>query len=200
MSEVNGTSKLNNLHHIVVLQHPQEKKHPLSSSPLLEKNLNKFTITHGLSWRNLKQILKKEELNPKEWMVLFLGTKKSLDSHKDSKFTVIDKNKKPMQIEPSSIKGLIVLDGNWKQSKTMWWRNAWLIKHPRIMLNPPTTSLYGKLRKEPRKESVSTLEAVAYFIEWFSVQPEISEKLRSDFIEFLNVQKPSLQQPQKQID
>lgn len=193
-------SKLVNHHHIVVLQHPQEKKHPLSSSPLLENNLQNFTLKNGLSWRNLKQVLKKDELNPKEWVVLFLGTKKELENYKDSKYTIIDKNKNKVDIDTSSIKGLVVLDGNWKQSKTMWWRNAWLIKHPRILLNPPATSLYGKLRKEPRKESVSTLEAVAYFIEWFSEQPEISEKLRNDFKEFLIQSKPSPKQPSTQID
>ena len=34
--------------------------------------------------------------------------------------------------------------------------------HWRLILQPPGPSLYGNLRKEPRKESVSTIEAAAW--------------------------------------
>jgi DTW domain-containing protein YfiP len=63
------------------------------------------------------------------------------------------------------LKGLVVLDGNWKQSKTLWWRNPWLLKLKRIVLNPSEPSLYGNIRKEPRSGLLSTIEATALALE-----------------------------------
>jgi hypothetical protein len=54
-----------------------------------------------------------------------------------------------------------VLDGTWSQAKTLWWRNPWLLKLPRIAINPREPSMYGKLRPEPARDHVSTLEAIA---------------------------------------
>jgi hypothetical protein len=43
----------------------------------------------------------------------------------------------------------------------LWWRNAWLLKLHRVLLHPAEPTIYGRLRKAPRREWVSTLEAVA---------------------------------------
>ena len=42
-------------------------------------------------------------------------------------------------------------------------------------------SLYGNLRKEPRKESVSTIEAAAYSIAALESRPNIPEKILVPF-------------------
>ena len=33
--------------------------------------------------------------------------------------------------------GIVLLDGSWKEAKTLWWRNPWLLKLHRIVLDPP---------------------------------------------------------------
>jgi hypothetical protein len=74
---------------------------------------------------------------------------------------LIDRKGHPVEPADQRLEGILVLDGTWSQAKTLWWRNPWLLKLPRIALTPREPSLYGKLRREPRREWVSTLEAVA---------------------------------------
>lgn len=74
---------------------------------------------------------------------------------------IVERKGKPRDLKRHGLEGLLVLDGTWSQAKTLWWRNAWLLKLPRIVLNPREPSMYGRLRKEPRRAWVSTLEAVA---------------------------------------
>jgi DTW domain-containing protein YfiP len=74
---------------------------------------------------------------------------------------VLDRHEAPRASDAPPLEGLIVLDGTWSQAKTLWWRNPWLLKLARVSLVPREPSMYGKLRKEPRREWVSTLEAVA---------------------------------------
>jgi len=73
---------------------------------------------------------------------------------------VIDRKGRLRDLKRHGLEGIIVLDGTWSQAKTLWWRNAWLLKLPRVVLKPREPSIYGRLRKEPRKEWVSTLEAI----------------------------------------
>lgn len=130
---------------VLILQHPQEARDPRSSAWIAEKALPKARRRVGLSWRNLSKAWG-EPADPKEWGVLFLGTKKGAET---------------ASLPPSHLKGIVVLDGNWKQSKTLWWRNPWLLKLTRLRLRPRTESEYTPVRRQPRKECLSTLEAVA---------------------------------------
>src|SRR5207245_1748202 len=59
------------------------------------------------------------------------------------------------------LEGVILLDGTWSQAKTLWWRNPWLLKLHRIVLNPVRPARLGRLRREPRREALSTIEAAA---------------------------------------
>jgi hypothetical protein len=63
--------------------------------------------------------------------------------------------------DPNTLRGIVVLDGTWSQAKTLWWRNPWLLKCARVSLNSSEPSIYGKLRKQPKRHCLSTLEAVA---------------------------------------
>jgi hypothetical protein len=63
----------------------------------------------------------------------------------------------------------------------LWWRNAWLLKLSRLTLAPKEPSIYGKLRLEPRKEFVSTLESVAAALTLCGESPEIEVGLKRTF-------------------
>ncbi|MFM8270595.1 MAG: tRNA-uridine aminocarboxypropyltransferase [Pseudomonadota bacterium] len=144
---------------VLILQHPQEARSSLTTSRLLALGLKNCTHRVGFSWGSLKAALKKE-VKAERWVVLFVGTQKSAEKVvKDKLFEVVDKKGNPAPKE--EIQGIVVLDGNWKQSKTLWWRNPWLLKLKRIVLNPSAPSLYGNLRKEPRAGLLSTIEATA---------------------------------------
>jgi DTW domain-containing protein YfiP len=137
---------------VLILQHPQEQDAVLGSAQILTASLPKAKVVIGLSWRNLGAALGEENVDPKRWAVLFP-----------------DRDAQPGQVtgrggaalEPSALDGIVVLDGTWSKAKTLWWRNPWLTKLPRMTLKPAQPSIYGRLRAEPRREFVSTLESVA---------------------------------------
>jgi len=161
---------LKNRVRVVVLQHPQEPDKELGSAALLVRGLEDAELKVGLSWRNLKAAVG-EDAQPAEWVVLYLGAKGNVFPEEVNFATT----KGIPTASVPGIKGLIVLDGTWTQAKALWWRNAWLTKLKRIVLNPGRPSRYGKLRKEPRAEAVSTLESVALAL---STLDPAGEKLR----------------------
>lgn len=148
---------------VLVLQHPQEPDVALGTAPLLRVALPaRVVVRVGLSWPSLSAALG-EPANAARWGVLYpMSLKKPLEpAHAARPFLVLDKNGVPQRAGAPPLEGIIALDGTWSQGKTLWWRNPWLLKLPRIVLRPSEPGIYGKLRQEPRREHVSTLEAVA---------------------------------------
>jgi DTW domain-containing protein YfiP len=84
------------------------------------------------------------------------------------------------------IKGIVVLDGSWSQAKTLWWRNPWVLKARRVVLAPARPSRYGALRREPRREGLSTLEAAALLMARLEGRPEIEAALLASFERLLS--------------
>jgi DTW domain-containing protein YfiP len=84
-------------------------------------------------------------------------------------------------LEASELDGIIALDGTWSKAKTLWWRNPWLNKLNRVSLKPKQPSIYGKLRAEPKREYVSTLESVAGALTLCGESPEIEAGLQRVF-------------------
>lgn len=149
---------------ILILQHPQEPDHDLGSARLCALALD-AQLRVGLSWPNLSKALGRV-VDPKKWGVLYLGAGPQGRKLQPGVHFV---NKKGEPLPPTlpmpKVEGWVVLDGTWSQAKTLWWRNAWLLKLPRAVLVPREQSMYGKLRKEPKRECLSTLEAVAETLE-----------------------------------
>ncbi len=174
--------------HVLILQHPQEPDKELGTAIILHKALTNSTLRVGLSWRNLTSALgrkpspdsREPALDPKRWGVLFLGTKERSHEHTDSTIKGATPSSSPV------LEGIVVLDGNWRQAKAMWWRNPWLLKLRRIVLTPATPSLYGDLRREPRRESLSTIEAAALALEQVEGNIEVATQLRRQFADFLS--------------
>ena len=66
-------------------------------------------------------------------------------------------------------------------SKALWWRNAWMLKCQRVILGPKHPSRYGKLRREPRRDGLSTIEAAAMLLAAIEKRPDIAETLHGSF-------------------
>ncbi|MCC7047552.1 MAG: DTW domain-containing protein [Alphaproteobacteria bacterium] len=148
---------------VLVLRHPQEKDRVLGTAGMIELQLAQSRIVTGLSWRNLAAARRKPA-EPREWGVLYQGPKTDRPARGAPPLVAVDRKGKPLADQQSGLaglKGLIVLDGTWSQAKTLWWRNPWLLKCRRLVLMPERASAYGKLRREPRRDSLSTLESAA---------------------------------------
>ena len=77
----------------------------------------------------------------------------------------------------SGLRGIVILDGTWSQAKTLWWRNPWLLKLHRIVLDPPHPARLGRLRREPRREALSTVEAAALALRHIEAGPQAADAL-----------------------
>lgn len=182
-----GLEIFENKFFVLILQHPQEPDKELGSARIANLSLKNSKLKVGLSWSNLKKLIG-EDANPAEWAVLYLGTKVNYqpvktDSPKDE-IIILNKNGNKHDNNDeilSNLKGIIVLDGTWAQAKAMWWRNAWLLKVRRAVIFPSQKSLYGNLRKEPRRECVSTIEAIAVSLNALGEAAEIKQGLVGAF-------------------
>jgi DTW domain-containing protein YfiP len=157
---------------VLVLQHPQEKDALLGTAQLLEAMLPKAKVIVGLSWPNFAAAIGEADADPKKWAVLFPDR-----DHAGNR--VVDR--RGNAIEAGALEGIVVLDGTWSKAKTLWWRNPWLLKLNRMSLAPGKPSIYGKLRAEPRRELVSTLESVAAALTLTGESPEVQAALERVF-------------------
>ncbi|MDQ2642499.1 MAG: DTW domain-containing protein [Myxococcota bacterium] len=157
---------------VLILQHPQEQDALLGSAQLVTASLPKAQLVVGLSWRNLGHALGEESADPRRWAVLFPDK----EAESDQATT-----RSGVEFDPRELEGIIVLDGTWSKAKTLWWRNPWLNKLNRLSLKPSKPSIYGRLRAEPRREFVSTLESVAHALVLCGESPETSAGLERIF-------------------
>lgn len=168
---------------VLILQHPQEKREALGTAHIAHLQIANSTLRTGLSWPNLKRILG-QDVDHRRWAVLYLGPASAGNPEVEDEVSVVDKAGKPLADSAavlSDLDGIILLDGTWSQAKTLWWRNPWLLKCRRIVLRPRARSLYGQARREPRRESVSTLEAAALVLSAVEGDPGLSDRLLAPF-------------------
>ncbi len=157
---------------VLILQHPQEQDAVLGSAQILAASLPQAKVVVGLSWRNFAHAVGEEGVDPRRWAVLFPDRESEGDEVRA---------RGGVSFEPSRLEGIVVLDGTWSKAKTLWWRNAWLLKLNRLTLKPQKPSIYGSLRAEPRREYVSTLESVAAALTLCGESPEIEAGLSRVF-------------------
>ena len=168
---------------LVILQHPQEQDRLLGTARFTALHFDKAVLKVGLSWPSLSKILGRT-VDPSRWAVLYLGSSKVADLDTDQDIVVIDRKGQPEEHQRGilrEIEGVVLLDGTWSQAKALWWRNAWMLKCRRVILGPARPSLYGKLRREPRRDGLSTIEAAAMLIGRLEGRPEIETELQKSF-------------------
>lgn len=144
--------KLNNYSidsQIIILRHPTEKGHPLGTAKIAELSLNKCQIITGEDFNHddeLNKILNKK--------ICFLV------------FPTEGNQAAPKDFISAKNKTFIFIDGTWKKAKKILYTNPRLRELPTINLAPKNPSQYI-LRKGPKEEYVSTLEAICECISEF---------------------------------
>jgi DTW domain-containing protein YfiP len=182
MAQVNAPT-VDNKVAVLILQHPQEQDRVLGTAKLIAATLGRVKLTIGLSWRNLAHALG-APAEQRDWGVLYLGSARASGG---SALVALDRKGQPLADQAAAragLKGLVALDGNWSQAKALWWRNPWLARLRRFVVVPDGPSLYGDLRKEARRDAVSTLEAVALALEGLE-GGEVRERLLAAFREMI---------------
>ncbi len=126
---------------LVILQHPQEAKHPLNSARIAKLGISNCQLWVGEDFsehQDLQQVLAE-----KACYLLFPGS-----SAQDSAQVLA--GQKPEVI--------IILDGTWRKARRIYYCNRQLQQLPAIILNDTGRSNY-RIRKVPGDNALSTVEA-----------------------------------------
>ena len=169
---------------LLILQHPQEQDRALGTARLTARHFEHAVMKVGLSWPSLSKALGRQVSDPSRWVVLYLGSAKVADLDTEREVVAVDRKG---AIEPDQrgilghIEGVVLLDGTWSQAKALWWRNPWMLKCQRVILGPQRPSRYGELRREPRRDGLSTIEAAGMLLAALEKRPDIAETLDASF-------------------
>lgn len=169
---------------LLILQHPQEQDRALGTARLTALHFKNAVLKIGLSWPSLSKALGRPVHDPSRWAVLYLGSAKVADLDTDRDIVAINRKGEVEDHQRAILKdieGIVLLDGTWSQAKALWWRNAWMLKCQRVILGPQLPSRYGKLRREPRRDGLSTIEAAAMLLSSLEKRPDIAETLHASF-------------------
>lgn len=160
---------------VAILQHPREQFKLAGSARLAHLALERSVLRVGFSWPNLAAAVG-GDAQPAEWAVLYLKGKPT----GGRPFQLFDRRDRPVTGRPP-LRGLVALDGNWQQAKTLWWRNPWLLKLHRVALDPAHPSL----RPQVRAAGLSTIEAIAFALACLGEDEALVESLRRQYAELV---------------
>jgi DTW domain-containing protein YfiP len=172
---------------LLILQHPQEQDRELGTARLTALHFMDALLKIGLSWPSLTKILGRP-VDPQRWAILYLGSLKAEALAPGREIVVVTGKGAPLPDQDAALRGIegvILLDGTWSQAKAMWWRNPWMLKCRRVLLARERPSRYGKLRREPRRDGLSTLEAAAMLMARLENNPKIEAALNTSFAKML---------------
>ena len=130
---------------VVVLQHPRERRKAIGTARIAALCLPSSEILVGFDFEHdvrARALL----ANPDAPAVLLYPGPDARDLRRDP---------------PKGTVTLVVLDGTWNQAKSLLRRNPWLLSLPRVAFEPDRPSEY-RIRREPREDYVSTLEAMVH--------------------------------------
>ncbi len=173
---------------VLILQHPQEQDRDLGTARLASLHFRDAILKIGLSWPSLGKILGRSA-DPHRWAVLYLGSVKAASLAPDREIVFVNRKGELERDQDGlsrDIEGIVLLDGTWSQAKALWWRNPWMLKCRRVVLGPRRPSRYGRLRREPRRDGLSTIEAAGMLLSRLERRPEIEEKLNASFERMLD--------------
>jgi DTW domain-containing protein len=182
-----GLARIDNRIEVLILQHPQEQDRTLGSARLAVMQLTKAVLKIGLSWPSLSRALGRAA-DPSRWAVLYLGSARAAELDKFNEVVAINRKGEVEEDQQGilrGIEGIVLLDGTWSQAKALWWRNPWMLKCQRIILGPSRPSRYGALRREPRRDGLSTIEATAIVLSRLEGRPDIASTLDASFARML---------------
>jgi DTW domain-containing protein YfiP len=179
-----GVSPIKNRLSLLILQHPQEQDRALGTARLLAQHFAGAVVKIGLSWPSLAKALGRPVADPTRWAILYLGSASAAALASEREVIALTRKGEAAENQRAildRIEGVVVLDGTWSQAKALWWRNPWMLKCQRVILNPARPSRYGRLRREPRRDTLSTIEAAGLLIAALEKRPDIAATLNASF-------------------
>jgi len=140
-----GTIKtINNVNRLHILQDPSEEKKAIGTARILKLSLTNVQLTIGELFNDLDfDVNNSYLLFPSENATPAESLTDSFEINTDSQF--------------------ILLDGSWKKAYKLLMNNPFLQQLPKVSINVDEKSNY-RLRKSPREDGLSTVEAGYYLL------------------------------------
>jgi DTW domain-containing protein YfiP len=146
---------------VLVLQHSDECKKPLSTIPLIERGLEKVKTLGGVNFDHELSMKALKEIGANNPILLYPGV---LSEKSETVMLDLTVDRLASKERLKVYDSLIVLDGTWRNTREIVLSNDWLKDIPTLSLKNVGESLY-RIRKSSRVESLSTIEAVSRILE-----------------------------------
>jgi DTW domain-containing protein YfiP len=176
---ISGAEPIDNRLFVLILQHPREKKEALGTAAATVAALRRSALVVGLSWPNLSRALGRPA-DPKRWAVAYLGSARPVVLAGRGEIVAVDRRGAPVPDQGARLRdleGVVLLDGSWGEAKALWWRNPWLLKLHRLVLDPARPSAYRPVRRAPRREALATIEAAGLLLRYLDAGPALETEL-----------------------
>jgi DTW domain-containing protein YfiP len=128
---------------IIVVQHPRERLHPIGTARFVRLGLAQARVE--VAWNSGVREDRIPAFIPEGAALLYPGPGAR-------NLAELPEAERPRH--------LVVIDGTWNTARTLYRDKTWLHGLPRVRLSPEAPSNY-RIRREPSREHVSTLEAIA---------------------------------------
>lgn len=132
---------------VVILQHPRERDMAIGTARMASLSLPGSELHVGMRWDDSEVLARITADRDRPAALLFPGPGS------------IDVIREP----PRDPVTLVVVDGTWSQAKQLVRDNPRLAALPRYSFEPPAPSDY-RIRREPRDQYVSTIEALVHVL------------------------------------
>lgn len=156
---------------VVILQHPRERDVPIGTARMASSCLTRSEIHVGVKWEG-STALARALSDPERPPVLLYPGDGAIDVTRDP---------------PRGPVTLVVIDGTWWQAKKVVRENPALAKLPRYAFTPSAPSEY-RIRREPKAEYVSTIEALALVLGALEGDPERFRAMLAPFRAMVDMQ------------
>jgi tRNA-uridine aminocarboxypropyltransferase len=145
---------------MIILSQPREAKHRLGTGRMAHLCLSNSVLIEGVDF-TLDQRVNREIDDPLNFPVLLYPSSDSID------LSILNRRQRTALIPSRQRLVVFVLDGTWKSARKMIRSSQNLRRLPAISFTPPTPSAY-RIRRQPRPQCYSTIEAIYHVIELFA--------------------------------
>lgn len=157
---------------IGIVQHPHEKFMPINTARLAHLSLSNSFMENGICFDEHASFQKRlEGFDEGEVGILYPSQNSILLDEADER-----------------LKCLIVVDGTWTEARKILHRSKCLKELPRYHFIPEEESRY-EIRREPKKEYVSSLEAIVLSLRSLEKNPKAYQCLLDVFYKMIEIQK-----------
>jgi DTW domain-containing protein YfiP len=132
--------------HVIVVQHPRERNHPIGTARFARLGLRASEVkVWGPHYAGASSEALQASIPPDTWLLF------PSEQAQDARALRVAEGGPP--------KHLLVLDGTWSQAKGLYLANPWMANLPHVRIAPSSPSAY-RIRKEPADHCLSTIESI----------------------------------------